>query len=302
MHDSDCPGSTCNMFTKNCAYTVDERENGFLQCMLDNVDLFVLNVIEQNNGIPSRLTAGDAANFNAWKTKFTVNDCSTGRFPLPLGLRHAYRYDKGTITPPIPKTYFGCYDQTGYWFCMDQICTMPFLCDNFLTPAGGFPRFWNEFTYQPASCTGMLSCNSLHCRPQQYASFVSEVDAKRNCTNECLFRPDNSSRPASFCGACENSWNCFDASEALPGQLDTQPACQTAANLCYLVNGTVLAGLTPQQCNALNSCTEKCWKNGNWTTCDTQSECETYVQQKPRDTRRPASKYSVFQCWWSLPR
>lgn len=271
IHDSDCPGSFCNMFTKNCNYSVTAREDGFLQCMLDNVDVFLLNFVETARGIPARFTAGQQANFDGWKRVFSKNDCSNGgTFPLPLGLRTANRYDKGTISPPVPATWFGCYEP--YWFCLEETCTMPYICDNFLTGAGGFPRTWNRVPVDASACVNMPQCNSLNCRSQEFGPFVTAA-IRRNCTQECLFFPNNSSRTSSFCGACDDSWSCLDVTAKLPGVVDTQGACETAANLCYLANGTIVTGLTPAQCAATFSCSEKCFKSGNWSSDCTQDEC-----------------------------
>jgi hypothetical protein len=282
IHDSDCPGSFCNMATKNCNYSVHDREDKFLQCMLDSVDVFMLNYIETELGIPPRFTAGDQANFDGWRRVFSAPDCSNGgTFPLPLGLRTANRYDKGTISPPIPATYYGCYEP--YWFCLEETCTMPYICDNFLTGAGGFPRTWNRFDVDPAACVATEQCNSLNCRVQEYGPTVS-ASVRRNCTQECLFVSNTTTlKPPQFCGACEDSFSCVDVSAQVPGAVDNEAACTTAANVCFLANGTSVTGLTPAQCAGTFSCSEKCWKNGAWSDCDTENECLTSSGQCHND-------------------
>lgn len=245
--DVDCE-YTCDQSVGRCFTPIQEQENHFLQCFIDNMPLPVqLYLSFQIPNLPEIPSSDINSTYFLLVQKYLSNTDCRGEIDMALEYRFHYAY------VPIE---LGCHDNCtnneidpNFYVCATKFCTLPTAC--FQYAAGACDRLWEIETGSSVECLSEYICNWNDCDGLTFDQ----------CKSLC-------SSISGFCGWCQGK-TCYPVPD-----VTTAEECSNLRSACVLSNGTVITNLSASQCNSIGNCAHPlCPSDPN---CNSQVTCNSF--------------------------
>lgn len=238
-HDVDCPGSSCNVYSKRCFVTVVQSEPILISCIYDGLSQFTRTFVSNE----LNLDPADPNIKALWLNRFSTNlPCRDNYIPVGFDVHYASYGKCHGCDRFIP----GTKEFTNTWA---------------FSPGTSWPGFGHDcWAPGSASCNAITlpfgaknfcaikGCNNIGYEDHAYFPFLSSPSL---CINN------------TFCGISDDNFFYNDVTNVIP-----LTNCNNAT-LCILANGTKLQTNTASECKAILSCDVSC----NGLPCLNKAEC-----------------------------
>eukprot|EP00008_Paramoeba_atlantica_P008201 CAMPEP_0201476260 /NCGR_PEP_ID=MMETSP0151_2-20130828/1493_1 /ASSEMBLY_ACC=CAM_ASM_000257 /TAXON_ID=200890 /ORGANISM="Paramoeba atlantica, Strain 621/1 / CCAP 1560/9" /LENGTH=1134 /DNA_ID=CAMNT_0047856573 /DNA_START=193 /DNA_END=3593 /DNA_ORIENTATION=+ len=227
---------TCDLTNNRCVGIRKEMEFGFLECLLDRMNSitrssFFTEITATSLELGHRNTSILTADFLREYLKH--EECVSDYGPMSPLREHSKAL---SLLAPEEQLCPSCFD---VWCLMGLGCDLPLQCLD-----------------EREICRPSLGRVSSNCQPplsdDSLCNWDNELD-EANCNTEefqCMY--------------CHNSFTCV----LLPAT--TKEECESTP-ICVASNGSVHWNVDQEDCNAIQSCSEKCLGK----ECENQEQCET---------------------------